>query len=72
MKLKLVKEKDNEYTKLLETIAASDDESKKDYEDKKTKLESELKIHYTDLADELYSKFQEHDEELNNLHYDLV
>lgn len=31
------------------------------------KLESELKLHYTNLADELYDKFQEHDERLNNL-----
>ena len=41
-KLQKLKEKDNEYDKLLETIAASDDESKKDYEEKKTKLENEL------------------------------
>ena len=31
------------------------------------KLESELKVHYIDLADELYEKFQERDEKLSNL-----
>ena len=31
------------------------------------KLESELKIHYTDLADELYGQFQKQDEQLTNL-----
>ena len=31
------------------------------------KLESELKVHYTDLADELYDNFQQDDERLSNL-----
>lgn len=31
------------------------------------KLESELKAHYTDLADELYDNFQQNDERLSNL-----
>ena len=65
-KLEKFKEKDNEYTKLLETIAASDDESKKDYEDKKNKLESELKT-YQGEVDSLIDEIKEYNEEIKEI-----
>lgn len=64
--LEKFKAKDTEYTKLLETIAASDDESKKDYEEKKTKLESELKSYQSEV-DSLINEIKDYNEEIKEI-----